>query len=140
VLLGCPPFGIPTAEVFRRGSNRLTGTGNGVSVPIPSAHKWPEDNDFGFLANDLEAVVFEGWPELQGFRDALLEAGARAALLSGSGSTVYGVFPEAAAAARAAGVLRAGFPRWRVLETRFVPDGVRWTSRAGRTGEPGGEA
>ena len=127
VLLGCPPFGIPTSEVFGRVSARLTRFGNGVSVPILSAHKWPEDNDFGFLANDLEAVVFEGWPELKVFRDALLEAGARAALLSGSGSTVYGVFPGSAAAARAAKPVRTRFPQWRVIETRFVQGGVRWT-------------
>jgi 4-diphosphocytidyl-2-C-methyl-D-erythritol kinase len=126
VVLGCPPFGISTAEVFRRCSTRLTLPGNGVSVPLLLAHKWPKGNDFGFLVNDLEAVVFEGWPELEGFRDALLEAGAGAALVSGSGSTVYGVFSGSGSAARGADRVRARFGGWRVLTSRFVPDGIRW--------------
>jgi 4-diphosphocytidyl-2-C-methyl-D-erythritol kinase len=135
VLLGSPPFGISTAEVYGRLDAVLTGPRNGVSVPIFSAVKWREQNDFA-VSNDLEDVVFEGWPELKAFRDALLEAGARAALLSGSGSTVYGVFSGPEAAMRAAGSLRAGFPTWRVAATRFVSDGVRWASAA----ESGGEA
>ncbi len=126
IVVGCPAFGLSTAEVFRRASARLTLPGNGVSVPVLSAHKWPEENDFGFLANDLESVVFQDWPELRGFRDALLEAGARAALLSGSGSSVFGVFSGPEAAARAAGALRPVAASWRVFTTRFVRDGVRW--------------
>jgi 4-diphosphocytidyl-2-C-methyl-D-erythritol kinase len=140
VLLGCPPFGISTAEVFGRAASRLTLPGNGVSVPLLSAHKCPEENDFGLLANDLEAVVFEGWPELKGFRDALLEAGAGAALLSGSGSTVFGVFSGARAAARAESRVQNRFGGWRVLTTRFVRDGVRWEASGSLAGGPSGEA
>ena len=106
----------------------------GVSVPLVFPLKWQEGKDFGFLANDLEGVVFEGWPELKGFRDALLEAGAGAALLSGSGSTVYGVFAGPMLAVRAAESLRARFAGWRVLTTRFVPYGVRWDASGGRSG------
>jgi 4-diphosphocytidyl-2-C-methyl-D-erythritol kinase len=140
VLLGCPPFGISTAEVFRRAGARLTLPGIGVSVGLLSAHKWREDNDFRLLANDLEGVVFEGWPELKGFRDALLEAGAGAALLSGSGSTVFGVFAEPGSAARAAKRVQTRFREWRVLTTRFVPDGVRWETSGSLAGKPSGEA
>jgi 4-diphosphocytidyl-2-C-methyl-D-erythritol kinase len=140
VVLGCPPFGISTAEVFRRAGTRLTLPGNGVSVALLLAHKWPEDNDFRLLANDLEGVVFEGWPELKGFRDALLEAGAGAALLSGSGSTVFGVFTGPRTAARAAKRVQTRFREWRVLMTRFVPDGVRWDTPGSLAGRPSGEA
>ena len=140
LLLGTPPFGISTAEVFGRLRTRLTGTGNTVTVPLLLAHKCPEQNDFGFLANDLEGVVFEGWPELRVFRDALLEAGAGAALVSGSGSTVFGVFPGSATANGAMEFVRARFPEWRVVETTFVRDGVRWEGVEGRSGEPTEEA
>lgn len=140
VLLGCPPFGISTEEVFRRAGARLTLPENGVSVGLFSAHKWPGDNDFRLLANDLEGVVFEGWPELKGFRDALLEAGAGAALLSGSGSTVFGVFVGPSSAARAVKRVQTRFPEWRVLMSRFVPDGVRWDTPGSLAGGPSGEA
>jgi 4-diphosphocytidyl-2-C-methyl-D-erythritol kinase len=120
LLLGIPPFGVATAEVFAEVRARLTLPPNGVSLPLFSAHKWPEGNDFHFATNDLEAVVFESWPELERFRDALWRAGARSALLSGSGSVVYGVFDHADALGRAAAQMRDGFADWRLLPTRAV--------------------
>ena len=110
ILLGHPPFGIDTAEVYTRLSGRLTLPGNGVSVSILSALKSPEGNDFRFLANDLAAGVEEDWPELKNFQNTLLSAGARAALLSGSGSTVFGVFPGESELAKAARRLRTAYP------------------------------
>lgn len=120
LLLGIPPFGVSTAEVFGEVRARLTLPSNGVSLPLFSAHKWPEENDFHFATNDLEAVVFESWPELERFRDALWRAGARTALLSGSGSVVYGVFDHADRLGRAAAQLREDFADWRLLPTRAV--------------------
>jgi 4-diphosphocytidyl-2-C-methyl-D-erythritol kinase len=77
------------------------------------------------VGNDLERVVFRDWPELRRFRDALLEQGARRALLSGSGSAVFGVFEEAADVSRAERALRGSFQSWRLSPTRAVADGVR---------------
>lgn len=125
LLLGCPPFGISTDEVFRRVASRLTLPRNGVSLPCLSAHKWPEGKDFGLFVNDLERVVFADWPELLRFRDALLDAGARMALLSGSGSTVYGIFAENGILAAALGGLRSEFRGWRLVPTRTVRSAVR---------------
>ncbi len=44
------------------------------------------------LVNDFETVVFEAYPVLKTIKVFLLELGAVAALLSGSGATVFGVF------------------------------------------------
>jgi 4-diphosphocytidyl-2-C-methyl-D-erythritol kinase len=125
LVLGFPPFGVPTAEVYRRLSARLTHPGNSVSLSRLSTHKSREKNDFGSGGNDLEAVVFEGWPELQGFRDALLRAGAVRALLSGSGSSVVGIFGDGGEAERAAEALRERFRRWQVRPSRTLADGIR---------------
>ncbi|HEU4874791.1 MAG TPA: 4-(cytidine 5'-diphospho)-2-C-methyl-D-erythritol kinase, partial [Pyrinomonadaceae bacterium] len=43
------------------------------------------------LHNDFERVIFEIEPEIERAKMALLEAGARGALLAGSGSSVFGV-------------------------------------------------
>ena len=58
------------------------------------------------LSNDFEAAVFQRHPRLARIRRALLQGGASEALLAGSGSAVFGVFPSPAKARRAA----AGFP------------------------------
>jgi 4-diphosphocytidyl-2-C-methyl-D-erythritol kinase len=42
--------------------------------------------------NDFEPVIFQQHPEIERARDALLRAGARDASLSGSGSSVFGIF------------------------------------------------
>lgn len=49
--------------------------------------QWP-------LCNDFESVIFEIEPEIERVKMALLEAGARSALLAGSGSSVFGVFDD----------------------------------------------
>ncbi len=118
ILIGIPPFGISTSEVFSEMRVRLTHPANGVSFPLLSAHKWQEENDFHIAANDLEAIVFESWPELEEFRDALWRAGASSALLSGSGSAVYGIFRDAGRMSEAAAQLESAFERWTLLRTR----------------------
>jgi 4-diphosphocytidyl-2-C-methyl-D-erythritol kinase len=69
--------------------------------------------------------VFEGWPELESFRDALLEVGATGALLSGSGSTVFGVFEDLAARDDARARLGRQFETWRVTSSSSVDTGIR---------------
>lgn len=119
-LIGIPPFGISTAELFAEVRARLTPPRNGVSVPLFSAHKWQEENDFHIAVNDLESIAFDSWPELELFRDALWRAGASSALLSGSGSAVYGIFSDAGRLHRAAEEMRAGFESWTLIRTRAV--------------------
>ncbi|HTZ81957.1 MAG TPA: 4-(cytidine 5'-diphospho)-2-C-methyl-D-erythritol kinase [Candidatus Acidoferrales bacterium] len=58
------------------------------------------------IENDFEQVVFPEYPELCEGKRALGHAGAKYASLSGSGSTLYGLFVSKAAAERAAVRLR----------------------------------
>jgi 4-diphosphocytidyl-2-C-methyl-D-erythritol kinase len=58
------------------------------------------------LSNDFEPPVFRHHPRLARIRRALLQGGASEALLAGSGSAVFGVFPSPAKARRAV----VGFP------------------------------
>jgi 4-diphosphocytidyl-2-C-methyl-D-erythritol kinase len=83
------------ADVFSAGSGR-----------------WP-------LRNDFEGVIFEIEPEIERAKVALLDAGARGALLAGSGSSVFGVFDDEVAQCRALDNLKceAG---WRVFSCETV--------------------
>jgi 4-diphosphocytidyl-2-C-methyl-D-erythritol kinase len=58
------------------------------------------------LSNDFERPVFRRHPRLATLKRELLRAGATEAMLAGSGSAVFGVFPSPALARRAA----VGFP------------------------------
>src|SRR5438552_6563809 len=58
------------------------------------------------IKNDFEEVVFPEYPELGEAKRALERAGAKYASLSGSGSTLYGLFASRQAAVKAAGGLR----------------------------------
>jgi 4-diphosphocytidyl-2-C-methyl-D-erythritol kinase len=58
------------------------------------------------IENDFERVVFPKYPELRDIKGALERAGAKYASLSGSGSTLYGLFRTPADAVKAAGRLR----------------------------------
>jgi 4-diphosphocytidyl-2-C-methyl-D-erythritol kinase len=53
----------------------------------------------GLLENDFESLVFERFPEIRRIRDEMIRLGAAGALLSGSGSSVYGLFLDACDAA-----------------------------------------
>jgi len=57
------------------------------------------------IENDFERVVFPEYPELRDVKRVLEREGARFASLSGSGSTVFGIFDTSVAAVKAAEVL-----------------------------------
>ena len=58
------------------------------------------------IKNDFEEVVFPEYPELSEGKSALERAGAKYASLSGSGSTLYGLFASKEAARAAVTRLR----------------------------------
>jgi len=60
------------------------------------------------IENDFEHVVFPEYPELREVKNVLQREGARSASLSGSGSTLYGLFDSTSKAEAAAERMRAG--------------------------------
>ncbi|HEY5837484.1 MAG TPA: hypothetical protein VIT19_00520, partial [Pyrinomonadaceae bacterium] len=57
--------------------------------------------DLNVLHNDFEPTAFQLEPEIERAKVALLKSGARAAMLSGSGSAVFGIFENQDAQERA---------------------------------------
>ena len=63
-------------------------------VSIRDIVKRPVEEWQGLLVNDFEASVFPRFPEIAATRDRLLDLGAVYASMSGSGSSVYGLFRQ----------------------------------------------
>jgi 4-diphosphocytidyl-2-C-methyl-D-erythritol kinase len=75
------------------------------------------------LWNDLEEVVSHKYPQIEAMKKMLLSAGALGALMTGSGPTVFGVFPGKREAEKAAKKLEHEVRRrcWIILKTRSLP-------------------
>ena len=95
-LLVFPPFPISTASVYAGVDPTLTSPGK-----ISKIERFLESRDFGLLENDLERVIFRAHPELERWKSFFRDEGALLAQVSGSGSAVYGLFPDPARAAAA---------------------------------------
>jgi len=77
------------------------------------------------IKNDFEQVVFPEYPELSEGKKALERAGAKYASLSGSGSTLYGLFASKEAARAAAVKLRR--QGWAAQATATLTRKEYWT-------------
>lgn len=87
-LLVIPPFGISTPHVYANLKIPLTLSQEVIKIEeIVKKTLAPEE----ILVNDLEGVAFELSPELATMKKELLAAGVNGALMSGSGSAVFGV-------------------------------------------------
>jgi 4-diphosphocytidyl-2-C-methyl-D-erythritol kinase len=82
------------------------------------------------IENDFEQVVFPDYPELREVKRALLRAGAKYASLSGSGSTLYGLFASRKEALRVAARLTE--QGWTALVTATLTRPQYWRKVFGR--------
>ena len=84
-----PPFGMSTAEAYRQVTRHPEAEGKlATLLERPIAH-WRE-----LIVNDFESVVFAHYPELAALRETLYRHGALYAAMSGSGTALYGIFPD----------------------------------------------
>lgn len=125
VLLALPGITVNTPRAYSRLNFLLTKTGWNAKMP-PLHGVFLEGAKFLQQGqNDFEAVVFEEHPVLPAIKQALIDAGAETALMSGSGSTIFGIFDSDTQCQQAGRLLRErALPaEWR--ETRFM-DGASY--------------
>lgn len=131
--LARPPFALSTAAVF----GALEGARRSAPSPLVLAAEIgaPAPRDQGWIGeNDLERAAFRIRPELEAIYTGLVRAGARVVRMSGSGSTLFALFDDPAAA-QAAGVGLPYGTTW--LRSRALGR-AEWRRRSGLDA-PGGE-
>jgi len=138
VLLVNPGKTLATADVYRR-ADALAGalTKNTPGSTMPALFSKARDSrDVGpalrdLLINDLEPAARALCPSLARIADRLGGLGASAVSMTGSGATVFGVFPSEQAARLAA-------DRWRAEESAEEAEEAEQRNAIGSGGEPGG--
>ncbi len=103
VVLLTPRFGVSTQDAYGwYDGDRAAGT---LARPEPQFVPGPWPSRSAQMVNDLEPPISHRHPEIAEMRAVLLRAGAVAASMSGSGSTVFGLFQRRTAAATALGAV-----------------------------------
>ena len=117
-----PGFGIPTAWAYQQLGHfpgALNGRAGRARELADRFLAGDRDGALGFLYNSLEAPALHKHPVLGLYQQSLRDAGALGALMSGSGSTTFAVFPNAALAEAAVSVFESEYGRTGWL--RVVP-------------------
>ncbi len=96
-LLITPPIHSSTPDAYRALKRKPARSADRATLHEFTAATWQfaesgRGPDLSFR-NDFEAVVFSRHPQLKSIKGKLLELGARPALMSGSGSAIFGMFP-----------------------------------------------
>jgi 4-diphosphocytidyl-2-C-methyl-D-erythritol kinase len=117
IVLLVPGFGVSSGDAYRwydeeREPGRAPAVREAQYVPGP----WP--SRAAQMINDLEAAIARHHPEIDQMKAALRRAGALAAAMTGSGSTVFGLFQKRLDATQA--VDRLSGSGWQVLLTESL--------------------
>ena len=114
LVLVAPEIFVSSAEAYRtlrKSRDRLTPAErqhiiSGFQAGVVASGKSGAIDPAGLPVNDFEPVVFQQFPVLGKWKKRLIEAGATVAMMSGSGSAVFGVFSSLRRAREACKVLR----------------------------------
>jgi 4-diphosphocytidyl-2-C-methyl-D-erythritol kinase len=120
VVLLIPGFGVSSRDAYAwYDSERDMSRGGQPQEPQHVPGPWP--SRAAQMINDLEAPIARHHPEIDQMKIALRRAGALAAAMTGSGSTVFGLFQRRKDALAA--VDRLSSSGWRVLLTESLGRG-----------------
>ncbi len=115
-----PPFGVSAGWAYNN-LNSFDLEDSNTDALVNALNAGDLDRISGLVGNDLEAPVIKTHPVIGEIKDALMDSGALLSLMSGSGTTVFGVFSEPAKAKNAVQNLRNKFDKsFLVLHTQTM--------------------
>lgn len=124
VVLVTPPVAVSTAGVYREFDRLQPGLPPFTPALVEALMRGEEKEVPSLLGNALEPVTASTCREIPLIKKKLEEAGALGAAMSGSGPTVFGLFPGIKEARRAAQRLPAGLGQ--VAVASFCRRAVTW--------------
>lgn len=110
-----PGIVLATNKVFQAYGNRKKRQETPVAHTLPQSHT---NTILPLLINDLEETAMQMVPSIGHIARALQGVGAQATWMSGSGSSLFGVFPDAHYAATAVKTLTQAYPEWQIFSGR----------------------
>lgn len=102
IVLIVPPFSVSTPWAYRR-FDELPPVGQSTTSENIASGRWPQRDQ---LVNDLERAVLPAHPPLMEIKSILASLGAEGTLMTGSGSSIFGLFQEKTAATQACTTLQ----------------------------------
>ena len=93
-LIVIPDIVIDTPWAYSQIKNDLDSSSSSVNFASLSKEKIISVDRLKFFENDFESIVVPTYPEIGEIKKMLIDLGAEYASLSGSGSTVYGIFND----------------------------------------------
>jgi 4-diphosphocytidyl-2-C-methyl-D-erythritol kinase len=117
VVLLIPGFGVSSRDAYAW-YDAERGMSHGGLPPEPQHVPGPWPSRAAQMINDLEAAIARHHPEIDQMKVALRRAGALAAAMTGSGSTVFGLFQRKSEALAA--TERLSSSGWRVVLTESL--------------------
>lgn len=121
ILLISPDRGLSTPQVYRNLDYRGDPPASGGSSIAPG-QVWKYDDIIRVCHNDLEKGARPLFPEMDTIKSDLISCGAGAACLSGSGSTVFGIFPDQDCLQSACTFLQQKYPKYRIFPVKTLPN------------------
>jgi len=123
-LLIAPGIHISTPEAYARLGRKFQTASPTTAANTFNPVAWRIANaspieDWG-VVNDFETVVFRLHPQLKSIKGKLLKLGARPALMSGSGSSLFGIFQSRELRDRAVASFRNEFDKDRVYSVTMI--------------------
>ncbi len=104
-VLVLPSVSLATASVYK--AHRVSLTSQKKDSKII---RFLDSRDLGLLENDLERTVFRSHPQIKAIKRLLQKQGSELTLMSGSGSAVFGLFPQEEKAEKALRALSGEHP------------------------------
>ena len=117
VLVCKPPVGVPTPEIYRAIDRTSIEVHPQTQDMIQALQKQDLECIAALLCNVMEPITAEKHPVITEIKNIMLEHGALGALMSGSGSAVFGLYRHRKDAIEAYSILSAQFDEVFLSET-----------------------